>query len=303
MDWHKLQHTLYNMDPTDPKEDLAKLRQQAEGGDSQPKETKDYVTESIDVQDGSLPVGVDSIADFAALAGVKLTESQKAGDYARGSDSMPKAKPGRTDHPLKDKLVGDSMDQDIDEGPLGKTWQKAKAGFKAGRASPGGIDAMKQAYKGSAPKEPTGKTQKDQSPKTGGANSMRIATALGTSNTTLMNQAIQRLQQGQALSRNHYTPLEEAFTNMLNMDRKQLQRVMAIIAQGKTSESIEEAKPSKTPQERNPHSQDLQALRRSSAMGSHKDKKKQLPRKQKHKGKVQTESIKDQLYRRLNSKK
>lgn len=300
MDWHKLQHTLYNMDPTDPKEDLAKLRQQAEGGDSQPKETKDYVTESIDVQDGSLPVGVDSIADFAALAGVKLTESQKAGDYAKGSDPMPKAKPGRTDHPLKDKLVGDSMDQDVDEGPVRDLAQKAKAGFAAGRASPGGVDTMKQAYKGSAPK-PDGKQK--QSPKTGGGNSMRIATALGTSNTTLMNQAIQRLQQGQALGRNHYAPIEEAFKNLLTMDRKQLQRVMAILAQGKTSESVEEGKPTKAPQERNPHSQDLQALRRSGAMGAHKDKKKQLPRKQKHKNKMPNESIKEELYRRLNAKK
>lgn len=302
MDWHKLQHTLYNMDPTDPKEDLAKLRQQAEGGDSQPKETKDYVTESIDVQDGSLPIGVDSIADFAALAGVKLTESQKAGDYARGSDSMPKAKPGRTDHPLKDKLVGDSMDQDIDEDPLGDIASKAKAGFNVGRASPGGVDAMKQAYKANAPekdKKPADKKSKQNK----SVPSMRLATALGTSNTTLMNQAIQRLQQGQALSRNHYAPIEEAFTNMLNMDRQQLQRVMAIMAQGKTSKSVEEAKPSKTPQERNPHSQDLQALRRSGAMGSHKDKKKQLPRKQKHKSKMANESIKDELYRRLNAKK
>jgi hypothetical protein len=302
MDWQKLQHTLYNMDPTDPKEDLAKLKQQAAGGNGQPTETKNYVTESVDVQDGSLPVGVDSIADFAALAGVKLTESQKAGDYAKGKDPMPKAKPGRTDHPLKDKLVGDSMDQDVDEGPVRDLAQKAKAGFAAGRASPGGVDAMKQAYKGKAPekdKEPADKKQKQ----TKSAPSMRLATALGTSNTTLMNQAIQRLQQGQALSRNHYAPIEEAFTNMLNMDRRQLQRVMAIMAQGKTSESVEEAKPSKTPQERNPHSQDLQALRRSGAMGSHKDKKKQLPRKQKHKSKMANESIKDELYRRLNAKK
>ena len=302
MDWHKLQHTLYNMDPTDPKEDLAKLRQQAKGGNSQPTETKDYVTESVDVADGSLPIGVDSIADFAALAGVKLTESQKAGDYARGSDSMPKAKPGRTDHPLKDKLVGDSMDQDIDEAPLGDLAQKAKAGFAAGRASPGGIDAMKQAYQGQAPKKNKEPANKKSNQSRGGT-SMRIATALGTSNTTLMNQAIQRLQQGQALNRNHYAPMEEAFTNMLNMDRRQLQRVLAIMAQGKTSESVDEAKTSKEPQERNPHSQDLQALRKSGAMGAHKDKKKQLPRKQKHKNKMATESIKEQLYRKLNAKK
>ena len=34
------------------------------------------------------------------------SKKQKDGDYARGSDPMPSAKPGRTTHPLKDKLVG-----------------------------------------------------------------------------------------------------------------------------------------------------------------------------------------------------
>lgn len=304
MDWHKLQHTLYNIDPTDPREDLEKLKAQAQNGSQEAAPTKDYVTESVEIPDSSMPLGIDSVSDFAALAGIRLDEKkQKHANKVRGAEPMPKAKPGRTEHPYQDRLVGDSIGQDVDEAPLKKTWQKAKAGFAAGRESPKGYNAMKQAYKGNAPKEPTSKTQKDQSPKTGGGNSMRIATALGTSNTTLMNQAIQRLQQGQALSRNHYAPVEEAFKNLLTMDRKQLQRVMAILAQAKTSESVEETKPPKAPQERNPHSQDLQALRRSGAMGSHKDKKKQLPRKQKHKNKMTNESIKDELFRRLNAKK
>lgn len=40
------------------------------------------------------------------------------------------------------------------------------------------------------------------------------------------------------------------------------------------------------PKERNPHAQDLAALRKSGAMGAHKDKKSQLDRKAKHKGKA-----------------
>jgi len=40
----------------------------------------------------------------------EFNEAQKHGDYARGSDPMPKAKPGRKRHPLKDKLVGETED-------------------------------------------------------------------------------------------------------------------------------------------------------------------------------------------------
>ena len=50
---------------------------------------------------------VDSLR---ALAGIRLDEKQKMGPagQAKGKDSMPKAEPGRTKHPLKDKLVGEA---------------------------------------------------------------------------------------------------------------------------------------------------------------------------------------------------
>lgn len=111
--------------------------------------------------------------------------------------------------------------------------QKAKAGYAAGRASPQGIEAMKQAYAGKAPATPE-KTKTPPVNTSPGAPSMRIASALGTENDALLNQAIQRLQQGQPLSRNHYGPLEDAFKNLLTMDRKNLQRVMSLMSQGKT---------------------------------------------------------------------
>lgn len=305
MDWHKLQHTLYNLDPTDPKEDFAKLREQANGNSSNDiPPTKNYVSESASISEGTLPVNIDSIDEFAALAGIPITEGkQKTGSagQAKGKDPMPKAKAGRTDHPLKNKLVG--------EGPLDGFAKGFQASQKGGALGP---DAAERAA-GKIINKVTNPMSK-KSPKSGNKNnktksdsasapSMRIATALGTSNTTLLNQAIQRLQKGQPLARNHYAPLEEAFKNILSMNRKELQRLTTILAQGKTSESVEEAKKSNATQERNPHSQDLQALRRSGAMGAHKDKKKQLPRKQKHKNKMATESIKDELYRRLNEKK
>ena len=115
MDFNALQHKLFALDPTDPAEDLRKLTESA-GGQAQGNvaETVNYVQESVEVKEGTMPVEGDySLGDFAALAGVALTESQKKGSagQAKGKDPMPSAKPGRTKHPLKDKLVGEDDDR------------------------------------------------------------------------------------------------------------------------------------------------------------------------------------------------
>ena len=110
MDYHALQRKLFEMDPSDPREDLKKLQQAARGPvDIAP--TKDYLNESVSVSKGSLPLELDNIADFAKLAGVTINEGkQKAADKVRGNEPKPEAEPGRTKHPFKDRLVG--------EGPL-----------------------------------------------------------------------------------------------------------------------------------------------------------------------------------------
>ena len=129
MDFHALQHKLYKMAPSNAAEDLAKLKAAASGGAvSDIPPTKDYVNESIEVPEGSMPLGIDNISDFAKLAGVAVNETQKNGDYARGKDPMPKAEPGRTKHPLKDKLVGEAdddafttaIDQSFGQGSIAK---------------------------------------------------------------------------------------------------------------------------------------------------------------------------------------
>jgi hypothetical protein len=75
MDYNALQHKLFAMDPTDPKEDLAKLRAQAGGDAPAPAPKVDYIAESAEVPEGSLQMDRDySINDFAALAGV-VTEN------------------------------------------------------------------------------------------------------------------------------------------------------------------------------------------------------------------------------------
>lgn len=117
MDFHALQQKLFEMDPTDPREDLAKLRGAATGAPTEVAPETDMVTESFDVSPGSLELDKDySISDFAALAGV-VTEGNKSGgkpaDQVRGDEPMPKAEPGRTKHPHEKRLVG-SIDNDKD---------------------------------------------------------------------------------------------------------------------------------------------------------------------------------------------
>ena len=119
MDYNALQHKLFAMDPTDPAEDLAKLRGQAGGNAPTPASQVDYIVESASVPEGSLQMDkAYSLSDFAALAGV--SEGQKTGSagQAKGSDPMPKTskpslKTGEQPHPLKDKLVGEGEEDRI----------------------------------------------------------------------------------------------------------------------------------------------------------------------------------------------
>lgn len=77
MDYHALQQKLFELDPTDPREDLAKLTAQAQGGAvADVAVAKDYVTESVEVRPGTLDVGTNSLSDFAALAGVKTSTTR-----------------------------------------------------------------------------------------------------------------------------------------------------------------------------------------------------------------------------------
>ena len=120
MDYNALQHKLFAMDPTDPAEDLAKLRAQAGGNAPAPEAKVDYIAESASVPEGSLQMDRNySVSDFAALAGIRLDEKQKMGSagQAKGKDKMPKtSKPsatGEQPHPLKDKLVGEGEEDRI----------------------------------------------------------------------------------------------------------------------------------------------------------------------------------------------
>lgn len=269
MDWHKLQHTLFALDPTDPREDLAKLKAAAVGNAVNVAPTKDYVVESVDVPQGSLGLDKDySIADFAALAGVRIDEKQKHGDYARGKDPMPKAEPGRTKHPLKDKLVGEDNFDEARFDKFKQGWQSVKPG---GGLGPDALERGLGNFMQPSGADPVERPKRNEPKK--------------------VSQDPLRLQ-----------PFVKKYQNKLTVisqDPKLAKQFDDFMKQ--IPESTSEAKKPEAPKQRNP----IAAYAQRSGAGVHKDqnKKNQLPRKEKHKGKVPTESIKEMLYRKLAEKK
>jgi len=120
MDFNALQHKLFALDPSDPAEDMRKLAESA-GSEAQKSAAPDvnYVQESVEVQEGSLEMDRDySVADFAALAGVTLNESQKTGSAGqlKGKDAIKKNPAGTTKNPTRDKLVGEDFKDDFQTG-------------------------------------------------------------------------------------------------------------------------------------------------------------------------------------------
>jgi hypothetical protein len=116
MDYHDLQRKLFAIEPSNPAEDLAKLQAMGGGAAQSAPAVPQPVAESYEVAEGSLQMDRDySITDFAALAGVVTEGKQRTGSagQAKGKDPMPKAEPGRTKHPLQDKLVGESSEDRI----------------------------------------------------------------------------------------------------------------------------------------------------------------------------------------------
>lgn len=86
------------MDPSDPKEDLAKLKAQAANPQQNVAPTVNYMQESAEVPQGSLGLDKDySVSDFAALAGV-VTENNN--DLMRGIQRTRKDVSDQTSVPM-----------------------------------------------------------------------------------------------------------------------------------------------------------------------------------------------------------
>ena len=79
MDFHDLQKKLFDIEPTDIAADKARMMAELQGGANVPTPAPsipEQVTESYTVNEGSLQMDKDySVNEFAALAGIKLTEA------------------------------------------------------------------------------------------------------------------------------------------------------------------------------------------------------------------------------------
>jgi hypothetical protein len=276
MDFNALQHKLFALDPSDPREDLRKLAESA-GQSVEAAPTKDYVVESVQVQEGTMPVEGDySLSDFAALAGVTLTEAQKTGSAGqlKGKDAIKKQPAGTNKNPTRDKLVGEDK---------GSAWDAAKAGYAKGKKNYNNLGAI-----GLGKDDIAGKIDKAL----GGTPSKSKAVSSTTSKTPYMD-----VNNYKEFLKKHTVALKQ-----IAADPEKLKRFETWLE--KWNEDIEEAPKPKPIKARDPSAQYMNDLRKSGAMGAHKDKKRDAKMgKEKHKGKeYTTESIKEMLYRKLNSK-
>jgi hypothetical protein len=228
MDYHDLQKKLFELDPTDPREDLAKLQAQASGQVpvSVPETvTTESIVESYEVPEGSLSVDKDySISDFAALAGIKLTEAPQPAPQPASNAQLQKTGMGA-------KMVGNKLGAKGSAGMMGKALDKVAQGG----ALPANL-------------------------------AQQIAPFAKNLETILANPQLR-------------------------------QKFMMLVKQAEKAGQAEASEPKIKP--RDPNAQYMNDLRKSGAMGAHKDKKKDSKAgKVKHKGK-EYESIKDQLWAML----
>lgn len=110
-DFYDISAKMKQLFPSNPAADLAALQEMA-GAPVKEDIKVDQINESASVKKGSLPIDLD-LQSFAKLAG--LNETQKNADQVKGSEPVPKmSKPGgnETPHPMKDRLVGDSIEND-----------------------------------------------------------------------------------------------------------------------------------------------------------------------------------------------
>ena len=286
MDFHKLQQKLFQIEPTDPAADRAKMVESMQGQANVQESvevSQNIVQESVDVPQGTMPVeGNYSVSDFAKLAGITLNEGkQKHGSAGqlKGKDAFTKkskAGPGpETPHPAKNKLVGDSIDNDVEEG-LGDAVATSKGiggafqtGFNATQKGGAlGPDALNKAV-GSVF---TGKGKKDK------------VTKVTKGKESKFDQGIQKILKDPALKKELLLLMKKANSkSQMNSEAQKNRRLQK-------------------PKPRNTGYKDLEALRKSGAGGAHTDKSKTIPRKQKYKQDPTQESIKEMLFRKLNEK-
>ena len=291
MDYHALQQKLFEMDPTDPAEDIRKLTEMASGSEAP-------ITESVvdghgdvhDIPQGSAPIDKDySISDFAKLAGIQLNEASPIDALKHGFKNYNKvdALNVQLDAPEKKPTVAVKGKPKAKQAPKpkpGGDWPVSAEGHTLAK---GDLVTYKNA-KGQLRKGVpvvgliNGKMDSDGRPQI--QLSMKGATY-----------AISRKQIA-AVNGKPFTLVDaKAGTGKieaLEARIEYLEEVIATLVEGKKKPKLMKA--------RDPNWRDMEALRKSGAGGSHKDKTKTIPRKQKYKD--TNESIKSQLWAALKAK-
>lgn len=297
MDWNALQHKLFAMDPADPADDIKKISEMASG--EAPTVTESFVDGHGDVHEvpkGSVPIDKDySVSDFAKLAGVQLNEVSAADAFKHGFKNYNKL------NALSSTLDGPKPDAKVTAKPKpGKPAPKPKPGQPAPK--PTGWPTSAEGHtlaKGDLVtyKNAKGQLRKDVpvvdliQGKVDGDGKPQIQLSLKGATYAISRKQIA------AVNGKKFTIVDaKAGTGKIEALEARiayLESVIESLVEGKKKPKIMKA--------RDPNAQYMNDLRKSGAAGSHKDKTKTIPRKQKHKD--TNESIKSQLWAALNSKK
>ena len=296
MDWNALQHKLFAMDPADPADDIKKISEMASG--EAPTVTESFVDGHGDVHEvpkGSVPIDKDySVSDFAKLAGVQLNEVSAADAFKHGFKNYNKL------NALSSTLDGPKPNAKVTAKPKPKGKPEPKP--KGQAPAPTGWPTSAEGHTLAVGDKVTYKNAKGIL--------RRDIPVLGLIDGKVDGDGKPQIQLGMkgavyAISRKQISAVnDKPFTlvdakagtgkiEALEARISYLEEVIATLVEGKKKAKLIKA--------RDPNAQYMNDLRKSGAAGSHKDKTKTIPRKQKHKD--TNESIKSQLWAALNSKK
>ena len=296
MDWNALQHKLFAMDPADPAEDIRKMTQMANQPAPEVKTETPHLSESVtNIPEGTMPVDKDySINDFAKLAGVQLNEASPLDALKHGFKNYNKI------DALNTPLDGPKPNAKVTAKPKPKGKPEPKP--KGQAPAPTGWPTSAEGHTLAVGDKVTYKNAKGIL--------RRDIPVLGLIDGKVDGDGKPQIQLGMkgavyAISRKQIDGVNgKPFTivdakagtgkiEALEARISYLEEVIATLVEGKKKAKLIKA--------RDPNAQYMNDLRKSGAAGSHKDKTKTIPRKQKHKD--TNESIKSQLWAALNSKK
>lgn len=189
MDFHKLQHVLNDIEPSDRNKDIEMLKRAAQGDNS--PAPREEVTESVtpvarepmdeaaqmaalagvnSPKRDSNPEMLDEARQMAALAGIPMSEGHKTGKAGqlKGKDKVSKSSPSKTGQQknvTRGKLVGSTErdEESIEEGPR---LDQMKKDWKAGQKDYNNLGSLKGAFGNNKKSKKSKSTEKDTS-KTG----------------------------------------------------------------------------------------------------------------------------------------